>query len=98
MRLIILSLIAMTALSAQTAARAETCKIQSTRGPDEWKFVKVYEGGTDKVVLQQAIRGGVLKEVTVSGDRVRIDTKMPGQIDYEIGKIVLCKGGNTISV
>jgi hypothetical protein len=77
-------------------ALAETCNIQSRRAPGEWKFVKVYDADTGEIVYQQAVSGGVNKQVTVSGQRVRIDSKLPGYIDYEAGAVALCKGGNTV--
>jgi hypothetical protein len=79
-------------------AIAGTCNIQSSRAPGEWTFVRVYDVDTGKIVLQRAIKGGVIYEVRVSKDRVRVDSKLPGGIVYEAGRISVCKSGNKLTI
>ena len=77
-------------------ARAESCKVESASQPDQWKFIRVYDADTGKIVYQQAINGGDSKPVTVSGERVRVDYKLPGHTVYQTGTVAACKGGNTV--
>ena len=77
-------------------AMAGTCKLESTRPAGEWKFVRVFDVDTGKIVLQRAIKAGVAYDVTVSGYRVRVDSKLAGGIKYESGPILACVDGNRI--
>ena len=85
-------------LATEQQAAAETCKLQVARKAGEWKFVKAYDADTGEVVLQQVITGGHHKEATVSGKRIRVDWKLPGDAKYRAGAVTLCKRGNTIKV
>ena len=89
-----LAIIAM--LLAESAAVAENCKIENGGPPDEWRFVQVFDVDRGQIVLGQAIKSGESKEVTVSGERVRVDHKFPGWTTYATGPVLTCKGGNTI--
>lgn len=77
---------------------AGTCKIESTRAPGEWTFVRVYDVDSGKIVLQRAIKSGVAYDVTVSKELVRVDSKLPGGISYAAGAVSACKDGNKIKV
>ncbi len=77
-------------------ARAENCKVESTSPPGQWKFIRAYDADTGKIVFQQAINGGDSKPITVSGERVRVDHKLPGHTVYQTGTVAPCKGGNTV--
>jgi len=81
---------------AESAAVAESCKIENGGPPDEWRFVQVYDVDRGQIVLGKAIKSGDSKEVTVSGQRVRVDHKLPGGTAYATGPVVICKGGNSI--
>ena len=87
---------ALVALATGSPAVAGTCKIQSTREPGHWTFLKVFDVESGEVVLQKAIEGGKYREVTAHGDRVRVDWKLPGGKDYKAGPVSPCKDGNTI--
>lgn len=91
-----LSAIAIAAFLNPAEAFAGNCNIESTRAPGEWKFVKVYDADNGEMVLRQVVSGGDLHEVVVSGERVQVDWKLPGDIDYRTGTVALCKGGNNI--
>ncbi len=88
--------LALVALGTGSEAIAGTCNVQSTRAPGHWKFIKVYDVDTGKIVLQKVMNGGEHREVTVPGERVRVDWKLPGGKDYKHGTVALCKDGNTI--
>ena len=92
----LLVLVAIAALSAESPALAKSCRIQSTDPPGQWKFFRAYDADTGAVVLRQAINGGDSKPVTVSGRRVRVETKLPGHTRYQPAVVVACTGGNTI--
>ena len=77
-------------------AAAGTCKVQNTAAPGQWRFVHVYDVKKSEIVLRQAINGGDSKEVTVSGERVRVNHKHPGGKTYTAGAIAICKNGNTV--
>ena len=93
-----IALAALSALIAGGQAQAGTCDIQSSRATGEWTFVRVYDVDSGKIVLQRAIKGGVLYRVTVSKDRVRVDSKLPGGITYAAGTVSTCRDGNKIKV
>ena len=84
------------ALGTASAGMAGTCNVQSTRAPGHWKFVKVFDVDTGEIVFQKVIDGGKLHEVTVSGERARVDWKLPGGKDYKAGPVSSCKDGNTV--
>jgi hypothetical protein len=93
----ILALVAaIAAILVAHEARAESCKVESTSPPGQWKFIRAFDADTGKVVYQQAINGGDSKPVTVSGERVRVDYKLPGHTVYQTGTVAPCKGGNTV--
>jgi hypothetical protein len=97
----LLSLLALASVGAmlvESAALAETCMIEITGPSGQWKFVHVYDAATGTVVLRQAIKAGDSRPVTVSGDRVRVDWKFPGYVDYVPGAVSQCKDGNRIKV
>ena len=77
-------------------AFAGTCKVQNAAKPGDWRFVHVYDVKKSEIVLRQAINGGDSKEVTVSGERVRVNHKRPGSKAYAAGAIAICKNGNTV--
>ncbi|QIK95370.1 hypothetical protein G7076_01710 [Sphingomonas sp. HDW15A] len=79
-------------------AFAGTCTIESTRAPGEWTFVRVYDVDNGKIVLQRAIKAGLAYEVTVSKNRVRVDSKLPGGISYGAGPISPCRDGNKLKI
>ena len=90
------ALISLYALLGETAALAGTCQIQSADPPGQWKFFRVYDAKTGEVVRAQAINGGDAKEVISKHDQVRVEFKLPGDIQYRPGFAAECKGGNTI--
>jgi len=90
------ALFAIAALLVESGALAESCQVQSASQPGQWKFVRAYDPDTGKVVLQQPINGGDSKEVTVAGDHVRVEYKLPGHTHYEAGVVSPCKGGNVV--
>ncbi len=90
--------LALASVLACSGARAETCKIESTRPHGDWTFVKVFDADTGTVVLQKAIIGGASNEVTVSGTRVRVDSKLAGGKHYKPGAVATCKGGNSVKI
>lgn len=83
-------------LLAESAAVAENCKIENGGPPDEWRFVQVFDVDRGQIVLGKAIKSGDSKEVTVTGERIRVDHKLPGGTQFATGPVVVCKGGNTI--
>jgi hypothetical protein len=83
-------------LLGEGGALAESCKVQSSSPPGQWKFVRAYDPDTGAVVLRQAINGGDSKSVTVSGRHVRVESKLPGHTHYQPAVVASCKGGNTV--
>ena len=53
--------------------------MQNASAPGAYKFVRVHDADSGAVVLRKAINGGDSVELTVSGGRVRIEFKQPGQ-------------------
>ena len=94
----LLALAGVALLITAVEASAGTCRIESTRVPGEWTFVRVFDVDTGKIVLQRAVKGGVSYDVTVSGYRVRIDSKLPGGIKYEPGAVLACVDGNKVKI
>ncbi len=92
----VLALAGAVAFVSASQTMAGTCKIESTRAAGEWKFVKVYDADTGKIVLQRPISGGIAYDVSVRGYRVRIDSKLPGGIKYVPGPIFDCVDGNRV--
>ena len=84
------------ALLGETAASAGTCHIRSTNPPGQWKFFRVHDAKTGELVRAQAINGGDSKELTSKHDQVKVEFKLPGDIQYRRGFVAPCKGGNTI--
>jgi hypothetical protein len=91
-----IALVGLAGLLIEAQALAETCNVQVTGPADQWKFVHVYDVATGEIVLRQAIKSGESKPVTVSGDKVRVDWKLPGYQKYRTGPVVECKSGNTV--
>ena len=89
-------LIAVAALLGERPAHGESCTLQSASPPGQWKFVRAYDPETGSIVLQQAVNGGDSKPVTVSGERVKVEYKLPGQTRYQPAVVSPCKGGNTV--
>ena len=92
----LLTLVGAAALVSGGQAMAGTCKLESTLPGGEWKFVRVYDVDKGTIVLQRAIKAGEAYDVTVSGVRVRVDSKLPGGIKYDTGPILPCVDGNRI--
>ncbi len=90
------ALISLYALLGETAALAGTCHIQSTNPPGQWKFFRVHDAKTGEVVRAQAINGGDSKELTSKHDQVKVEFKLPGDIQYRGAFVAPCKDGNTI--
>ena len=78
------------------AAVAGTCKVQSWAAAGDWRFVDVYDVTKSEIVLRQAINGGDSKDVTVTGDRIRVNHKRSGNRNYAAGPVADCKNGNTV--
>jgi hypothetical protein len=78
------------------AAFAGTCSVQNSAAPGDWRFVHVYDVKKSEIVLRQAINGGDSKEVTVSGNKIRVDHKRAGNRNYATGPVTACKDGNTV--
>jgi len=79
-------------------ALAETCNVQVTGPAEHWKFLHVYDVATGEVVLRQAIKAGDSRPVEVTGDKIRVDWKMPGDRNYRAGSVALCKAGNFVKI
>jgi len=84
------------AVLATGTAWADTCKLQNAGPRGTYKFVRVHDADTGKVVLSKAINGGDTVDLEVSGSRLRIDAKSAGQKNYRSGPILVCKDGNTL--
>lgn len=84
------------AVLGESAAAAESCKVQSSKPPGQWTFVRVHDVDKDQVVLRQGINGGDAKRVEVSGHRIRIEQKPAGHRNYRSGPVTDCKGGRTV--
>lgn len=94
----IMALAVATAFLAEGEALAGSCTIQSTRAPGEWTFVRVYDVDSGKIVLQRAIKGGTPYQVSVTKERVRVDSKLPGGLTYAAGRVSACKNGNKLTI
>jgi hypothetical protein len=92
----LVTLIAVSALLGESPALAKGCKVQSSKAPGQWTFVRVHDVDTGQVVLRQGINGGDSKHVTVSGHRIRIEHKLAGHKNYRSDAVADCKGGNTV--
>jgi hypothetical protein len=86
------------ALFLESGAVAGTCKIETARPAGEWTFVQVHDADTGEIVLQKAIMGGTSRDVTVKGERVRVDSKLPGATQYKAGTVSVCKDGNVVRI
>ena len=75
---------------------APNCKVMYQGPQDEWRFVRVYEVASKKVVLQTVIRGGASREVYVASPSIRVYSKWAGDIDYKPGPTVQCANGETV--
>jgi hypothetical protein len=83
-----------------TAGQYDTppnCKIMYQGAQDEWRFVRVYEVASGKVILQTVIRGGASRDVHVATPGIRVDSKWAGDIDYKPGPTVQCANGGTVT-
>ena len=72
------------------------CKVMYEGAQDDWRFVRVYEVASGKVVLQTVIRAGSAREVYVASPAIRIYSKWAGDIDYKAGPQAQCANGDTI--
>ena len=75
---------------------APNCKVMYQGAQDDWRFVRVYEVASGKVVLQTVIRAGTTREVYVESPRIRIDSKWAGDVNYKPGRPVQCANGETV--
>jgi hypothetical protein len=75
---------------------APNCKVMYQGSQDDWRFVRVYEVPSGKVVLQTVIRGGASREVYVASPDIRVYSKWAGDIDYKAGPRVRCANGETV--
>jgi hypothetical protein len=73
-----------------------SCKVMYQGSQDEWRFVRVYEVPSGKVVLQTVIRGGATRDVYVASPSIRVYSKWAGDIDYKPGPPVQCANGETV--
>jgi hypothetical protein len=76
----------------------ERCSVLSTGDPSRYIFVKIYEVSSGKIVFQSTLRGGQSKGIFVGSNKIRIERKGAGDIDYHSGIVVDCENGNTISI
>ena len=72
------------------------CKIMYQGSQDDWRFVRVYELSTGKVVLQTVIRGGTTRDVYVASPGIRVYSKWAGDIAYKPGPPTQCANGGTV--
>jgi hypothetical protein len=79
-------------------AFAGTCTIEITGPREQYKFVQVHDVAARAIVMRKAIKSGQSREVTVSGDRVRVDWKFAGGTSYQSGKVQACNGGRRIRI
>ena len=75
---------------------APNCKIMYQGAQDDWRFVRVYEVASGKIVLQTVIRGGASRDVYVASPSIRVYSKWAGDIDYKPGPTVQCADGGTV--
>lgn len=75
---------------------APNCKIMYQGPQDDWRFVRVYEVASGKVVLQTVIRAGSARDVYVTSPVIRVYSKWAGDIDYKPGPQVQCANGETV--
>jgi len=50
------------------------------------------------MLAAQAIKAGDSRPVEVTGDKIRVDWKMPGDRNYRAGSVALCKAGNFVKI
>ena len=74
----------------------ERCKVLYTGSPERYEFVKIYEVSTGKVVFQSAIKGGEPTGVYVGSNKIKIEHKWAGDLDYHSAVIAECDKGNVI--
>ena len=91
-------LLSVVALLGESAALAESCKVQSSHPPGQWKFIRVYDVDTGAIVLGQAVNGGDAKSVTVRGHRIKLEAKLPGALHYGPAVEADCKEGQTVKI
>ena len=84
------------ALAAGPYDADPNCKVMYQGGADDWRFVRVYEVASGKVVLQTVIRGGTTRDVYVASPGIRVYSKWAGDIDYKPGPTVQCANGGTV--
>ena len=84
------------AVLVPSTAFADSCKVQNSSPPGQWKFVRVYDADTGQIVLRQAINGGDSKDVTLTGTRARVEYKLAGDAQYHSATIETCKAGSVL--
>ena len=90
------AILAMMLIAAGPYDAAPNCKVMYQSAQDGWRFVRVYEVSSGKVVLQTSIRAGASRDVYVATPDIRIDSKWAGDIDYKPGAPVRCANGETV--
>ena len=75
---------------------APNCKVMYQGAKDDWRFVRVYEVSSGKVVLQTVIRAGTARDVYVASPAIRIDSKWAGDVNYKPGPPLRCANGATV--
>jgi hypothetical protein len=83
-------------LTAGPYDMAPNCKVMYQGSPDDWRFVRIYEVASGKVVLQTVIRAGATRDVYVASPSIRIDSKWAGDVNYKAGRPVRCTNGDTV--
>jgi hypothetical protein len=91
------AILAIMLIAAGPYDAAPNCKVMYQGMQDEWRFVRVYEVASGKVVLQTVIRGGASRDVYVATPSIRVDSKWAGDIDYKPGPTVQCANGGTVT-
>ena len=76
----------------------ERCNVFSTGNSDRYEFVKISEVSTGQIVLQSTIRGGQSRGVFARSDKIKIERKWAGDVDYHSAIVVTCDKGNTIRI
>ena len=75
----------------------EKCTVLRTGDPSRYVFVKTYEVSTGQVIFQSTLRGGQSIGIFVKSDKIKIEHKWAGDLEYHSAVVANCDRGNTIS-
>lgn len=89
-------IVAIMMIAAGPYDTAPNCKVMYQGTQDDWRFVRVYEVASGKIVLQTVIRAGATRDVYVASPSIRVYSKWAGDVDYKPGPPVQCANGETV--